>query len=52
MQAAGLKSAPSPPEPNVVCPNGPKELYECCAEAGVAVIGGGTALLETEQGSP
>ena len=26
LQAAGLKSAPSPPEPNVVCPNGPKEL--------------------------
>ena len=28
------------------------DCYECGAEAGVAVIGGGTALLETEQGSP
>ena len=25
-EVKGLKSAPSPPEPNVVCPNGPKEL--------------------------
>ena len=29
LQAAGLKSAPSPPEPNVVCLNGPKELWVC-----------------------
>ena len=26
LRAAGLKSAPPPPEPNVVCPNGPEEL--------------------------
>ena len=30
LQAAGLKSAPSPPEPNVVCPNGPKECAAVC----------------------